>query len=91
MTMILRMMITVLQHSWRGDFDCKDNYYEASSSIQVCLPCARHGYNAEMTRVDGCAYHAPDVNTWAGVLTMCQAWIQCLDTARAGVLFICQA
>ena len=24
MTMILRMMIAVLQHSWRGDFDCKD-------------------------------------------------------------------
>ena len=25
--------ITVLQHSWRGDFDCKDNYHQASSSI----------------------------------------------------------
>ena len=34
MTMILRMMITVLQHSWRGDFDCKDNYHQASSSVR---------------------------------------------------------
>ena len=33
MTMILRMAITVLQHSWRGDFGCKDSYRQASSSI----------------------------------------------------------
>ena len=35
MTMILRMMITVLQHSWRGDFDCKDNYHQASSREDI--------------------------------------------------------
>ena len=33
MTMMLRIMITVLQSSWRGDFDCKDNFHQASSSI----------------------------------------------------------
>ena len=33
MTMVLRMMITVLQRSWRGDFDCRDSYHQASSSI----------------------------------------------------------
>ena len=33
MRMILRMIIAVMQHSWRGDFDCKDTYHQASSSI----------------------------------------------------------
>ena len=35
-----------------------------SERVHVCFPCAKHGYSAEMTRVSGCAYHAPDVSTF---------------------------
>ena len=33
---------------------------------RVCLSCARHGYSAEMTRVGGCAYHVPGMDTGNG-------------------------
>ena len=46
--------------------------------------CAYHVPGMGALRASGCAYHAlMGAFEWAGVLTMCQAWVH---YARAGVL-----